>query len=309
MKIAVVGPGAMGCLLAAFLASKTKQDVWLIDKDERRASTIRTRGIKVEGISGSFKTDVNASARPREVGICDIVIICTKSYSTEEACKEIKDLVAEKTPVLTLQNGVGNVQILLDHLGQDRVVGGVTNHGATLLGIGHVRHAGKGDTIIGKPDKRITGAIRNIQNILTKAGFETRISKDINSIIWSKLVINVGINALTALTRLRNGMLIEHEGTRELLKKAVSEAVKVAKRKRLKLVYDDPVQKVESVCKATATNKSSMLQDVLNKKRTEIDYINGAVVRHGENLNIQTPVNEVLTRLVKTIETTYEKQE
>ena len=187
------------------------------------------------------------------------------------------------------------------------MIGGITNHGSTLLGAGHIRYAGRGDVIIGKSDGKLSGALRNIASILTKAGFETKVSKDIDSVIWSKLVINVGINALTAITRLNNGKLVEYEESRELLRSAVQEAVKVVKRKRIKLAYDDPIQKVESVSKATGGNVSSMLQDVLNKKRTEIDFINGAIVRQGKALGIPTPVNEVLTNLVKIIETSYDK--
>lgn len=302
MKIAVIGPGALGCLVAAYLKKGTKEEIWLVDKSQERAEEIRKNGIKVEHPGGSFSVNVSASARPKEIGISDLVIICVKSYSTEEASRDIKELVGEKTYVLTLQNGIGNVQILNDNFGPDRVVAGVTNHGATLLGTGHVRHAGKGDTIIGKSDGRILGAVRDAANVLIKAGFDTKVSKDIDSIIWSKLVINVGINALTAVTRLHNGKLIEYDMTREIMRDAVQEAVRVIKRKRIKLAYDDPIQKVESVARATAANVSSMLQDILNKKKTEIDFINGAIVRQGKSCNIPTPVNSVLTNLVKTIE-------
>jgi len=305
MKIAIVGPGALGCLLAAFLKQRTKEEVWLVDKNPERAKRIADDGIKIEGINGSFTAKLNVSANPQEIGATDLVIICVKSYSTEEASKNIKELVSDKTQVLTLQNGIGNVQILNDHFGPEKVIAGVTNHGATLLGPGHVRHAGKGDTVIGKHDGRIMGGIRDMANILTKSGFETKVSKDIDSLIWGKLVISVGINALTAVTRLNNGRLIEYNGTREVLRSAVQEAVKILKRKRIKLAYDDPIQKVESVCKATSGNVSSMLQDILNKKRTEIEFINGAIVRQAKALGIPTPVNEVLTNLVKTIEASY----
>lgn len=305
MKIAIVGPGALGCLFAGFLKARTKEDVWLISNSPERAKRISESGIKIEGIS-SISAKPGVSADPKEVGACDLVIICVKSYSTEDACKDIKELVSEKTSVLTLQNGIGNVQVLNDYFGTERVIAGITNHGATLLGDGHVRHAGKGDTIIGMSKGKTLGSVKEAADILTKAGFETKISKDINSVIWSKLVINVGINALTAITRLKNGMLVQHDGTREVLRSAVQEAVKIVKRKKIKLIYDDPIQKVESVCKATGANVSSMLQDVLNGKRTEIDYINGAITRQGKSLGIQTPVNEVLTNLVKTIEATYD---
>lgn len=304
MKIAIVGPGALGCLLAGLLRSKTKEDLWLIDNSPERMKRIREGGIKIEGIS-SVSTKINVSADPKEVGPVDLVIICVKSYSTEDACKDIKELVSDETSVLTLQNGIGNVQILNDYFGSDKVIAGVTNHGATLLSAGHIKHAGKGETIIGVSKGKVSGPVKEIAGILSKAGFETKISKDIDSVVWSKLIINVGINALTAIARLKNGMLIEHGGTREILRNAVQEAIKIVKRKRVRLAYDDPIQKVESVCKATAANVSSMLQDVLNNKRTEIDFINGAICRQGKALGIPTPVNEVLTSLVKTIEETY----
>lgn len=306
MKIAVVGPGALGCLIAGTLKAKTKEEIWLVDKLPERAKRIRQDGVKVEGLGGSIQAQVDISADPKEVGACSLVILCVKSYSTEDACKDIKDLVSKETFVMTLQNGIGNVQILNDYFGSDKVIAGVTNHGATLLGTGYVRHAGKGDTIIGMSSGKVLGPIKEIAAILSKAGFETKVSKDIDAVVWSKLVINVGINALTAITRLKNGMLIEHAGTKEILRNAVQEAVKIVKRKRIKLIYDDPIQKAESVCKATAANMSSMLQDVLNNKRTEIDFINGAITRQGKALGIPTPVNEVLTALVKTIEAAYD---
>lgn len=308
MKITVVGPGALGCLIAALLRHKTKDDIWLLDEFADRAKKISLEGIKVEGMSGPLTVKVNVTANVEEIGPCDLVILCVKSYSTEDACKGIKDLVSEKTGVLTLQNGIGNVQILNDHFGPDRVIAGITNHGSTLVGTAHVRHAGKGDTVIGRADGRVLGAIREVAGILTKTGFETKVSKDIDSVIWSKLIVNVGINALTAITRLNNGALIEHEECRQILRSAVQEAVKVVKRKRIRLLYDDPIQKVESVCRATSSNVSSMLQDILNGKRTEIDFINGAIIRQAKALNIPTPVNEVLANLVKTIEKGREKK-
>ena len=307
MKIVVVGPGAMGCLISGFLKHKTKEDVWLYDKFPERAGEIRSGAVKIDTGNSTLQVKLNVSASAKEIGPADLVIICVKSYSTEDACKDIGQMVADDTSVMTLQNGIGNVQILNDHFGAEKVIAGITNHGATLLGVGHVRHAGKGDTIIGKADGRLSGRLKEISGILNRAGFETKISKDINSVIWSKLLINVGINALTAITRLNNGRLTEYEESRALMRAAVQEAARIVKRKRIKLAYDDPIQKVESVCKATAANISSMLQDVLNKKRTEIDFINGAVTRQGKALGIPTPINEVLTNLVKTIETSCDK--
>lgn len=308
MKIVVVGPGALGSLISGFLKHKTKEEIWLLDKYEDRARRHRESGIKIDGISGSLLAKLSVTADPKEIGPADIVIVCVKSYSTEDACRGIKDIVTDKTYVLSLQNGIGNVQILNDHFGAERVIAGITNHGSTLLEVGRVRHAGKGETIIGTSSGRVLGEIRAVATVLSKAGFETKISKDIDSVIWSKLVVNVGINALTAITRLNNGRLVEFEETRAVMRTAVQEAVRVVKRKRIKLAYDDALQKVETVCKATSENISSMLQDILNKKRTEIDFMNGAIARQGKALGIPTPVNEVLTNIVKTIESSYDKQ-
>lgn len=305
MKIVVVGPGAMGCLLAAFL-SKSKEDIWLLDKDKERAAKINSQGITLEGVSGNWQAKVRAESDTKRIGEADLLIICVKSYNTKEAILYARPLIGEKTGVLTLQNGIGNIEIIADAVGSDKVMGGVTNEGATLLGIGSIRHAGRGETVIGRIDGKIPVEMRYMREVFKSCGLEMRISRDIKGLLWSKLIINVGINALTAITRLNNGRLVEFEGTRRILREAVTEATKIAKRKRIKLIYDDPLAKVEAVCEATEGNISSMLQDVLKKKRTEIDFINAVIVRHAQELGIPAPINSVLVGLVKTIESSYE---
>jgi len=304
MKIAIVGPGAVGCLLASFL-SKGNDEVWLLDKDGERASKINKNGISIEGISGEWKIKGRATADAKDIGNAQLVIISVKSYDTKEAISASKPLISDNTSVLTLQNGLGNIEIISEAIGQEKVIGGVTNLGATLLETGKVRHAGKGETIIGRIDGKIPVQMRQIREIFNACGLETKISKDIKGILWSKLIINVGINALTAIIRLNNGRLIEFEGTRKILREAVTEAVRISKRKRIKLIYDDPLAKVEAVCEATSGNISSMLQDILRKKRTEIDFINGVIVRQGQELGIGVPANLMLVDLVKTIEASY----
>ena len=304
MKIAVVGPGAIGCLCAAFLA-KSKAEIWLLDKHKERAEKLNQQGIIVEGISGNWKAEVKVTADAKEIGSADLIIICVKSYHTKDAIMSVRSLVGDNSKILTLQNGFGNIEIISEVVGPEKAIGGVTNLGATLLDIGHVRHAGKGETVIGRNDGKIPVEMRDIRELFNKSGLETRISRDIKGLIWSKLIINVGINALTAITRLNNGRLVEFEGTKRILREAVTEATRIAKRKRIKLIYDDPLAKVEAVCEATATNVSSMLQDILRKKQTEIDFINGVVVRLGQELSIPVPVNSILVDLVKTIEASY----
>lgn len=301
MKIAVVGPGAIGCFLAALL-SKAKEDVWLLDKDKERAKKISQQKISLTGLSGDFQAGVKVSAEPKEIGEAELVVICVKAYDTKQAINHARPLIGDETRVLALQNGIGNVEIISEAVGSEKVVGGVTNQGVTLSGPGCVKHAGRGETLIGRIDGKVPVQMQMIRQVFNKAGLQTRITRDIKGVLWSKLIINAGINALAAITRLKNGELLEFEETRRILRGAVTEAVRVAKRKRVKLLYDDPLAKAEAVCEATSGNISSMLQDILKKKRTEIDVINGVIVRLGQELNIAVPVNSLLTDLVKVIE-------
>ena len=305
MHFLVVGPGAMGSLFAARL-QKACFEVTLLDYIRERATQINDQGIQVEGVTGHYtvKVPIITGGIPKPP---DLVLICVKAYNTREAGMNIQPWLKHDTAVVTLQNGVGNLEILREIFGGERVLGGVTAEGATLLDPGRIRHAGRGETIIGTSGKPGSPA-ENMVVAFNRAGFQTRSVNDVKDLIWGKLLINVGINALTAITRLKNGRLPELEGTRLILEEAVKEAAAVAEARRIKLPYDDPVGRVIEVCRATAGNIASMLQDVLKEKQTEIDFINGAIVREGRTLRIPTPVNFTLTSLVQVIEKTYQER-
>lgn len=334
MKIAIVGPGTLGCLIGASLL-KAGEDVWFLDNNPARAKKLNANGIKITGIGGADTVKVNpvrnsvaqcgisngvkASVDPKEIGISDLIIICVKSYDTEQAVKNAKPLIGDNSLVLTLQNGLGNPEIISEILGQEKVVAGITSCGSTSLGDGEIRYSGKGETIIGRwfqPNTRKNPKkwyiprrrLEDIAAALKRANIETKISDNIKDVLWSKLIINVGINALSAITRLKNGALLDCQWTKDIMRLSALEAVKVAKRRRVDLIYSDPVKKIESVCSSCAENVSSMLQDVLDKRRTEIDYINGAIVSEAERLEIPVPVNSALTNLIKAIEASYAKQ-
>lgn len=307
MKTAIVGPGAMGSLFAYYLTS-AGEELWLIDHRPARAEKIKKDGIKIEGISGEHHFKPQITADPEEVGEAELIIICVKAYDTEAAIKRIAPLIGKTTTVLSVQNGKGNLEIIAEVVGEGQVIGGTTAQGATVLGEGHIRHAGLGETIIGCPAEAASKRLEAVADLFNRSGFEASTTDDLEGLIWSKLLINVGINALTALTRLKNGQLLDHPGTRKLMAEAVSEGVKVMETKGIHLSYPDAVDKVESVARATAANISSMLQDVLKKRRTEVDYINGVIVSEGHKLRINTPVNQSLTYLVKTLEASYDNQ-
>ncbi len=303
-RIAIIGPGAMGSLFA-YLLTKAGKDVWLLDIHPRRVDKIRKEGLRIEGISGEDLVKVKITSRSLEVGEVDLLIIFVKSYDTERAIKDSLPLITPETSILTLQNGLGNLERIEEVVGPNKVIGGITSHGATLLGWGHIRHAGRGETVIGEGDGRITQRLKDIASLFNSLGIETVISDNVEGVVWGKLLVNIGINPLTAILGVRNGELVNYSETKAILREAVAEAFGVSKAKGIRLPFEDPFQKVESVLKATAINISSMLQDILNQKRTEIDYINGAVVEEGKRLGIKTPVNHLLTSLVKGLEKTH----
>jgi len=289
----------MGCLFAARL-KKAGHIVKLVDHSPERADHINAHGIRVEGVTGEYKVPVptvvgRVSEKP------DVALICVKANRTRDVGEALATWLSKKTHILTLQNGIGNLEILQEALGDHTVLGGVTAQGATVLSPGHVRHAGEGETVIG-PEGHPVGEIVSAFN---RAGFDTRSVRDVNSLIWGKLIVNVGINALTAITRLKNGRLPEIEGTRRVMEEAVGEAVAVAEAKDVNLPYPDPIERVLEVCRATSGNIASMLQDILNQRITEVDFINGAIVREATALGIAAPVNRTLTSLVKAIHGSY----
>ena len=295
----------MGCLFAARL-SKAGFHVTLLDYIPERAKQVNEQGIVVEGVTGPYTVKV-----PTVVGDLysppDLVLLCVKSYKTRQASETIQSTLPTDAVVVTLQNGVGNVEILEQVFGKERILGGVTSEGATLLGPGKIRHAGQGETIIGSgPDPH--GPAEKLVFAFGRAGFKAKSVPDVSDHIWGKLIINVGINALTAITRLKNGRLPELPGTRLVLEEAVKEAVAVAAAKNIQLPYPDPLDRVMQVCEATAGNMASMLQDVLKEKETEVDTINGAIVREGKALGIPTPVNLTLTSLLHAIQETYKER-
>lgn len=309
MKIGVVGPGAMGCLLAGKLAL-SGNEVILLDHSKERAETINRRGLFIETGPAVEKVRVPATLDPQALSTAECICICVKAYDTRTVAEALHPL--PRGPFfLTLQNGVGNVETLGRFLPQAKIIGGITSHGATDLGSGRVRHAGQGDTFIGygyprsRKDPQADPFLCRLQEVLGQAGFPTRTVADIRHLIWSKLLINVGINALTALTGLRNGRLLDYPGTRRLLEAAVEEGLQVGRKKGIAFVYPHPVDQVKKVCRRTEANISSMLQDVLKKRRTEVAFINGVIVREGRRLGLPVPVNTLLTALVQTIESSY----
>ena len=305
MKVAVVGPGAIGSLFGGML-SRGGHEVWMVDRQAERARTLSKRGIWVSGVSGEFNAPVRATTDPAEVGAAGLVLIAVKAYDTDAAAQTAEQLVGEETIVLTLQNGLGNVEVLARRLGSDRVVGGVTSQGATLIAPGQVRHAGYGNTIIGEQNGDLTARLRELAAEFAGSGVHCELTDDLESVVWGKLAVNAGVNAVATLAQVRNGGILESASLRGLMRGAVDEAGKVAEAKGIRMPEEDMPSYAEGICQRTADNVNSMLQDVHRRRRTEVDALNGAVVKEGQAVGISTPINTALAELIRGIEQTYQ---
>lgn len=303
MKTVIIGAGAMGSLFGGLLCL-SGEDVWLVNLWKDHIDAIRSKGLSIEDRGKVRIIRVNATTDVTSLGKADLVLFFVKTYQTEKAVSDSLVLQKESTIFLTLQNGLGNEEAICKQVDRKKVILGVTGHGATLLGPGHIRHAGRGETQIGELEGGITERANQIVQMFQKAGISTRVSLKIQDLIWEKLFVNVGINALTALTGLKNGQLLDYPETVRMMEALVSEAVEVARRKGIR-IEGNPIEKVRNVAEATRENRSSMGQDFDRRRRTEIDAINGAIVREAERLGISVPCNQMITDLIKVIEKTF----
>ncbi len=311
MHILILGAGALGSLMGARLSS-TENRVTLYSTNEQHMKAIRENGLVVEELDGNTRNFPLATCSANILHALDekidIVLVTVKSYITEKAVASILHVCRASTLFLTLQNGIGNWECIAQKVGRERVLLGTTAQGATLVQPGRIRHGGNGPTFIGEPASPPGQRVEVIVDIFQKAGLSTRSSGCMEHLIWEKLMVNVGINAITALTNIRNGVIAEEEAGRALSRSAVLEALEVARWKGFSLGDEEKmVEKVLTVARATSINRSSMGQDVDRKKRTEIDAINGAIVHFADEAHIAAPVNGTLTRLIKVMESSYFK--
>lgn len=309
MHYLLVGPGALGCLLYS-LASKGKgreDRITLLDYNRDRASCLAEKGITFESQAESFTVPVTATTSPKDLGRIDVVLLCVKSYDVQGCIEFCAPILGPDTLLVFLQNGISHLNP--QALGLDTPVAyGTTTEGATLLGKGHVKHAGSGVTYLGllKTGEKGPGdaLLQKTAKMLECSGLLVFTTTTILTRLWAKLFINVGINALTATLDCPNGKLLVIPGAKERMAAAVEEACAIARAKSIDFV-GDPLAMTCEVAEKTASNISSMLQDVRNERRTEIDAINGAISAMGVELGIPTPENHRLTAEIKTIEAAY----
>lgn len=293
--VCVVGAGAIGSLLGALLSRRTS--VTLVARPAH-AQAIALHGLRVSGV-GEFEAEVSATSDPSAARGADVVLVTTKAFDLASALAQIRPHLHTNAVVVIMQNGLGNEDVAREALPEARLVRGVTYLAVTFAGPGRVVWTGQGRTVLGAPFDGDSAELPQVAALLNDAGMPTEVTDDIRREVWHKTLGNVGINALGAVTRLRNGQLLESEHTLEVMRHLVREAEAVAERAGYRFdAFDDVVE----LARATAANKNSMLQDVEAGRRTEIDVLNGAIVRLAEDAGLSAPYNQCLTHLVKALE-------
>ncbi len=301
MRIAVLGSGAMGSMYGGLL-TEADEDVWLLDVWQEHIEQMRSGGLRLEGPGIDRVVRVQATTDARTIGTVDLVMVFVKSMHTADAVRGALDLIGKDTSFLTLQNGLGNYETLSEILGPDRVVAGVTYRGAKVLEPGHVYNTGSGETVIGELDGRATQRLERIAEAFNRAGLVTRISSNVVETIWRKVTVNVCVSAMAAVTGLKTRELVEVPPAAKLMRLLLDEAVGIARASGVVLSSDELYCNAVAVFRAQGENKASMLVDIEEGRKTEVDAISGAVVRQAQRLGMAAPYNEAMTLLVKALE-------
>jgi len=300
MRIAVFGAGAMGSLLGGKLSQHFP--VLLIGREEHMKA-IRSYGMKIEGVTElTAHPEVCTSPAERPDFLPDVVFITTKAYDTAEAAREISEVWSAVPVVVSMQNGIGNADVISSYLSDSSVLTVLTTHGATFVEPGRILHAGVGRTVLGHSvGPKGNMVLESVRYILETAGFETEISGDIERDIWIKAGINASINPITAVLSEKNGVIARSEGLKEVVRDVCLELERTATAYGIAIDADDIFQQTITTAEMTAGNTSSMLQDIMAGRRTEIEQINGEIVREARKKGISVPVVNALYRMVQEI--------
>ena len=306
MRTYVIGAGAMGGIYGGLLA-KAGHDVTLIDIRQDHIGLVERDGLVVEGVRGHHVIRVPAQTDGTGLAPADFAIIFTDANSTKDAARTAKEVLKPEGFALTLQNGIGNVEALVAELGAARVVAGVTMNSGALPEAGRAAYTNAGLTSIGELDGRVTPRIQEVARMLNQAGIETKVVADPMSEIWTKFVLNCAINSLTAVTGLRSGEMYRTPEVNALQDRVLDEILAVVERKGIKLAEPDMRKKIKGHCRVRY-NRPSMMQHVERGQRTEIDALNGALVREAKAFGMAVPYNEAIVAVVKGVEKSRHQQ-
>lgn len=304
MKIAVLGAGAMGSLYGGWL-SKSGQDVTLIDVNQAHVDAVNQNGLSIQSAEGTETVAVKASQAADVKEIPELIILFTKTIFSKSALDSARHIVGDKTWVLSLQNGLGNDRLISEYIPYERILVGTTDFPSGFIEPGNIFVKGKGTTKMMTASGMEEPFLNQLADVLNKAGLNCVITKDVFVSIWEKVAFNSAMNALTAITRLKLGDLASvSEGT-ELAYTVAKEVVKTANKKGVKASEDRVLALMAKDFVDHANHMPSMLQDVLATRQTEVDFIDGAVVKEAEELGLEVPATKALYQLVKVIQGNY----
>lgn len=302
VKIGIMGAGAIGSVIGGMLA-RNGDKVTLVGR-KSHIDEIRKSGLHIGGIWGDHTiSDLNAVTEPPQE--CqDIVILTVKSFDTARAAAEAMPMVGTNTVVVSIQNGLGNIETLTSIFGKEKVIGGMAIFGAILTEPGNVRVTViASETLVGELDGSVTSRVEDLANLLASAGIPAKASDNIMRDIWHKVLYNIALNPLSAIFQVSYGQIADNPDTRWLAKQMINEAFKVATASDQHLGMNAADEYLEILWNEklppTRDHRSSMLQDILRGKKTEIEFINGAVVRMGAEYGIGTPYNSAVVSMVK----------
>ncbi len=297
MHIAVIGAGNMGSLYGANLA-RAGAEITFVDPWREHVEAIRQHGLKMDGLHGEFTVRVNATSDPAEVSDVDMALVMVNTYNTAAAAQSALHILKENGFVLTLQNGLGNIETLQEVLGKERVMAGLSFHSADLKAPGHVSHTNESKTYLGELDQSASARLAMLEDWMQRAEMHPVVESDIMATIWGKFVHNCGLNALCAITDLRPGHLGQIEELDQLQTHIIEEALALVAARGIKIPEANPLQAVKEYGRRKF-HRVSMLQHLMRGKETEIDALNGYIARESRKLGLACPYNEALTALIK----------
>lgn len=304
MRIGIVGAGALGGLFGAKLTA-AGEDVVLVDTWPEHVAAIESDGLTVRSPGGDrLETRPEATTDASEAGPVDTLFVTVKTDATVAALDAASPMVDDDTTVTSFQNGFTAHDVIPERLADGVFVGGTTRHGARVAGPGEIVHDATGETVVGNGG----AAAGTLADLLSEAGFETKAVPDVRPYLWDKQFVSIGVKPVAALTGHTNGDLLVHDSAAAALEAVVSEADGVREALGVEAISPDPVAMVKAFCRENPDHVSSALQDVRNGRKTEIEHINGAVARYGEEIGVPVPYNRLITDLVAAMERRYSNQ-
>ena len=289
----------MGSVYAGLFAS-AGHEVWAIDTWREHVEAMRSNGLRLEGASGDRTVKLNATTDPKDAGKCDLVVLATKAMHVQQAAASITSLLGGETPVLSIQNGLGGPETAASVLGREKVmVGVVGGFGASMRGPGHAHHNGMELVRLGEFGGPITPRLRKVEDAWKSAGFRVKVFDDIDQLVWEKLLCNCAYSGPCGLSEGTISDVMNDPDLARLSADCATEGFRVARKKGVRLGFDDPVAYVRDFGSKIPNARPSVLLDLIAKRKSEIDVINGSIPRVGAELGMEAPVNATVTALVK----------